>query len=163
LFAVPTDVPSRTRTELESDFIGGVSALRRDLRRVYDRELAPSGLSLAYAHPLVLIAEHPTMSQRELAERLEIEGPTLVRLLHQLAAMGLVTRRQNPNDHRANTLHLTASGRAAAKRLRRAMDGVRARLLARVSDDELADALRVFDAVRNSMTNSDAPAASING
>jgi hypothetical protein len=43
------------------------------------------------------------------------------------------------------------------------MDGVRARLLARVSDDELADALRVFDAVRNSMTNSDAPAASING
>lgn len=160
---MPTNDPSSTRADLESAFIGGVSALRRELRRVYDRELAPSGLSLAYAHPLVLIAEHPTMSQRELAERLEIEGPTLVRLLHQLGAMGLVTRRQNPNDHRANTLHLTVSGRAAAKRLRRAMDGVRAQLLARVSDDELADALRVFDAVRTSMTSSDPAVASPNG
>ena len=154
--------PSTHRDELETAFIGAVGALRRELRRVYDRELAPTGLSLAYAHPLVLIAEHPTLSQRELAELLEIEGPTLVRLLHQLAAMGLVTRQQNPNDHRANTLHLTAAGRTTAKRLRRAMDGVRARLLAGVSDGELADALRVFEAVRNSMT-SGGVAASTNG
>lgn len=150
------------RVELETAFIGAVGAMRRELRRVYDRELAPSGLSLAYAHPLVLIAEHPTMSQRELAERLEIEGPTLVRLLHQLAAMGLVKREQNPNDHRANTLHLTTSGRAAAKRLRRAIDGVRARLLAGVTDEQLADALRVFEAVRESMTSGDAAVPSNN-
>ena len=155
--------PSRDRVGLETAFIGAVGALRRELRRVYDRELAPTGLSLAHALPLVLVAEHPAMSQRELAERLEIEGPTLVRLLHQLGAMGLVTRQQNPNDHRANTLHLTAAGRAAAKRLRRAMNGVRARLLAEVSDDELADALRLFEAVRNSMTSGHAAAPTING
>jgi len=156
----PKDPPvSSGRPALENAFISSVGALRRELRRVYDRELAPSGLSLAFALPLVLIAEHPGMSQRELAERLEIEGPTLVRLLHQLGAMDLVMRQQNPNDHRANTLHLTASGRAAAKRLRRAMDGVRARLLAAVSDDELADALRVFEAVRNSISSATAALA----
>ena len=154
---------SPARPELENAFISSVGALRRELRRVYDRELAPSGLSLAYALPIVLIAGHPAMSQRELAERLEIEGPTLVRLLHQLGAMGLVTRQQNPDDHRANTLHLTAAGRAAAKRLRRAMDAVRARLLAGVSDDELADALRVFEAVRHSMIRSGTAALANNG
>lgn len=160
---MPAKDLSPRRVELETAFIGTLGAMRRELRRVYDRELAPSGLSLAHAHPLVLIAEHPTMSQRELAERLEIEGPTLVRLLHQLGAMGLVNREQNPNDHRANTLHLTASGRAAAKRLRRAIDGVRARLLAHVTDEQLADALRVFEAVRESMTSGDAAALSNNG
>jgi MarR family transcriptional regulator for hemolysin len=160
---VPPKDPLPDRAELERAFISSVGALRRELRRVYDRELAPSGLSLAFALPLVLLAEHPAMSQRALAERLEIEGPTLVRLLHQLGAMGLVTRQQNPDDHRANTLHLTAAGRAAAKRLRRAMDAVRARLLAGVSDDELADALRVFEAVRNSMISSDAAALPTNG
>jgi MarR family transcriptional regulator for hemolysin len=160
---VPPKDPPATRAALENAFITSVGALRRELRRVYDRDLASSGLSLAFALPLVLIAEHPAMSQRELAERLEIEGPTLVRLLHQLGAMGLVTRQQNPHDHRANTLHLTASGRAAAKRLRRAMDGVRGRLLAGVSDDELADALRVFEAVRNSMISSAAAAPAANG
>jgi MarR family transcriptional regulator for hemolysin len=145
---VSSNLPS-SRPDLERLFIGSVSALRRELRKVYDRELAPSGLSLAYAWPLVLIAEQSGMSQRELAERLEIEGPTLVRLLHQLAAMGLVTRQQNPDDLRANTLHLTATGRATARRLRRTMDGVRSRLLAGVSDGELTDALRVLDLVRH--------------
>jgi len=133
------------------------------MRRVYDRELAPSGLSLAYAWPLVLIAEQPGLSQRELAERLEIEGPTLVRLLHQLASMGLVTRQQNPDDLRANTLHLTVAGRSTARRLRRAMDAVRARLLADVSDDELADALRVLDVVRNSIIRGSSAASDSHG
>ncbi len=142
---------SAARPELENFFIGAVSALRRELRKVYDRELAPTGLSLAYAWPIVLIAEQPGMSQRELAERLDIEGPTLVRLLHQLAAMELVTREQNPDDLRANTLHLTPAGRATAKRLRRTMDGLRSRLLAGVSDDDLADALRVLESVRTSI------------
>ena len=155
--------PSAGRAELENFFVGTVSALRREMRRVYDRELAPSGLSLAYAWPLVLIAEQPGMSQRELAERLEIEGPTLVRLLHQLGSMGLVTRQQNPDDLRANTLHLTSTGRATAKRLRRAMDGVRSRLLADVSDDELADAVRVLDIVRNSIIRGGNVASELNG
>jgi len=148
---VSTNDLSAARPELENFFIGAVSALRRELRKVYDRELAPTGLSLAYAWPIVLIAEQPGMSQRELAERLDIEGPTLVRLLHQLAAMELVTREQNPDDLRANTLHLTPAGRATAKRLRRTMDGLRSRLLAGVSDDDLADALRVLESVRNSI------------
>ena len=160
---MPAKHTSINRSELENAFIGGVSALRRELRKVYDRELAPTGLSLAFAWPIVLIAEQPGMSQRELAERLEIEGPTLVRLLHQLGAMDLVTRQQNPDDHRANTLHLTPAGRSTAKRLRRAMDGVRARLLAGVSDDELADALRVFDAVRNSMISGASALPTTNG
>ena len=146
-----SNLPSSSRSELEGLFMGSVSALRRELRKIYDRELAPSGLSLAYAWPLVLIAEQPGMSQRELAERLDIEGPTLVRLLHQLAAMELVTREQNPDDLRANTLHLTPAGRATAKRLRRTMDGLRSRLLAGVSDDDLADALRVLESVRTSI------------
>ena len=155
--------PSTGRPELENSFIGAVSALRRELRKVYDRELAPTGLSLAHAWPIVLIAEQPGMSQRELAERLEIEGPTLVRLLHQLSAMELVTRQQNPDDLRANTLHLTPAGRATAKRLRRAMDGVRSRLLAGVSDDELTDALRVLESVRHSVIRGGSAAPSSNG
>jgi MarR family transcriptional regulator for hemolysin len=151
------------RPELENLFIGAVSALRRELRKVYDRELAPTGLSLAYAWPIVLIAEQPGMSQRELAERLEIEGPSLVRLLHQLAAMELVTRVQNPDDLRANTLHLTPAGRATAKRLRRVIDGLRSRLLADVSEDDLLDAVRVLESVRNSIIRRGSAALSSDG
>jgi MarR family transcriptional regulator, transcriptional regulator for hemolysin len=144
------------RAVLENAFIGSIGALHRELRRVYDRQLGPSGLSLAHAWPVVLIAEHAGMRQRELAERLDVEGPTLVRLLHQLAAMGLVMRKQDPDDQRANAIHLTAAGQATARRVRRTMDAVRARLLADVSDDELAESLRVFEALREAMSTDDA-------
>lgn len=144
------------RAELENVFIGSIGALRRELRRIYDRQLAPSGLSLAYAWPVVLIAEHAGMRQRELAERLDVEGPTLVRLLHQLTAMGLVTRRQDPHDQRANSLHLTPAGQATAKRVRRTIDTVRARLLEAVSDRELTDSLQVFETLRQAMARDSA-------
>ena len=143
------------RAALENAFIGSIGALRRELRRVYDRQLASCGLSLAYAWPVVLIAEHAGMRQRELAERLDVEGPTLVRLLHQLTAMGLVTRKQDPDDQRANALHLTAAGQATAKRVRRVMDSVRVKLLAETSDEELAHSLQVFDSLRKAMSHDD--------
>lgn len=148
------------RAELENAFIGSIGALRRELRRIYDRQLAPSGLSLAYAWPVVLIAEHAGMRQRELAERLDVEGPTLVRLLHQLTAMGLVTRRQDPHDQRANSLHLTPAGQAMAKRVRRTIDTVRARLLEEVSDRDLTDSLQVFETLRQAMARDSAGAPS---
>src|SRR6185437_15390411 len=47
-------------------------------------------------------------------------------------------RQTDPADQRARTLHLTASGRALASRLRPLLDEVRAHLLADVSDADLA-------------------------
>ena len=47
------------------------------------------------------------MSQASLADRLEIQPITLVRLLDRLQAAGLVTRRPDPHDRRAFRLYLT--------------------------------------------------------
>jgi MarR family transcriptional regulator for hemolysin len=144
------------RAQLETAFIGTFSALRRELRRVYDRRLAPSGLSLSHAWPVALIAEQAGMRQRELAERLDVEGPTLVRLLDQLGAMGLVVRRPDPDDQRAKTLHLTPAGEALAGRTSRLLERIRSDLLADVADDDLASCLRVFDTLRAVLVREDA-------
>ncbi|MFC7692871.1 MarR family transcriptional regulator [Paeniroseomonas aquatica] len=47
------------------------------------------------------------MTQKDLAQRLLIEGPTLVRTLDWLERQGLVERRESTQDRRAKTLHLT--------------------------------------------------------
>jgi MarR family transcriptional regulator for hemolysin len=136
------------RARNERAFLTQLGPIRQALRRINGRALAPLGISTAQAYPLVLIAQSDGIRQGELANRLDIEGPTLVRMLDQLGAMGLVDRRTDPADQRAKTLHLTAAGEALAERVEPVLYSTRALLLAEVSDDDLEVCLRVFDALR---------------
>jgi Transcriptional regulators len=51
------------------------------------------------------------LSQVDLADVLELQPISLVRLLDRLVEHGLLERRPDPRDRRANRLFLTASGR----------------------------------------------------
>jgi DNA-binding MarR family transcriptional regulator len=51
------------------------------------------------------------LSQVDLADVLELQPISLVRLLDRLVEHGLLERRHDPRDRRANRLFLTASGR----------------------------------------------------
>jgi MarR family transcriptional regulator for hemolysin len=133
------------RSRLEGRFTAALGPLRQSLRRLFDAELMAFDLSSALAAPLVQIRGSDGIRQGELAARLDIEGPTLVRLLDQLEAMGLVARRPDADDQRAKTLHLTPAGEALTRRIMPVIDGLRARLLADVSSEELEGCLRVFD------------------
>lgn len=131
----------------ERALTGALLRLARVYRREINRALAAHGLSDARALPVLHIARlGEGVRQGVLAEDLGIEGPSLVRLLDQLSAAGLVERRDDPRDGRAKTLHLTAEGRALAKVIEAAVDRVRADLLSGVGDKDLATTLRVLAA-----------------
>lgn len=51
--------------------------------------------------------------QRELAERIGIEGPTLVRLLDAMERDGWVIRVPSPNDRRQKVVKVTPKAQAA--------------------------------------------------
>jgi MarR family transcriptional regulator for hemolysin len=146
------------RARLEQAFLSTLGPIRQSVRRVLDRDLASLDTSIAQASPLRIVAQHDGIRQRELAERLAIEGPTLVRMLDQLESHGLVERRPDPEDQRAKTLHLTRSGEALTRRVNPTIDAARARLLAEVTDEELATCLRVFEALRSAIAQDDARA-----
>ena len=57
------------------------------------------------------------MTQAEMAESLEIQPISLVRLIDRLCDNKLVERRPHPSDRRANRLYLTPKGRATLARL----------------------------------------------
>jgi MarR family transcriptional regulator for hemolysin len=133
------------RTLNERALTGGVLRLARAYRREVDKALAAHGLSEARALPVLQIARlGEGVRQGVLAEELGVEGPSLVRILDQLCAAGLVERRDDPNDRRAKTLHLSDEGRALAAVIETTLDGFRARLLTRIGDEDLAAALRVL-------------------
>lgn len=131
----------------ERKLTGAILRLTRIYRRAVDRTLAAHGLSEARALPVLHIARlGEGVRQGALAEELGIEGPSLVRLLDQLSAAGLVERRDDPRDRRAKTLHLTPEGRALAAVIERTLDDLRGGLLANISNEDLGAALRVLGA-----------------
>lgn len=136
-----------SRIPAERTFTGAVLRLARIYRREVNRALAEHGLSDARALPVLHIARAGGgMRQGVLAEELGVEGPSLVRVLDQLCAAGLVERRDDPADGRAKTLHLTSDGAALAVIAEDTVQSVRSRLLVGVSDEDLAATLRTFAA-----------------
>ena len=57
------------------------------------------------------------LKQRELADMLDLAPISLARLIDKLTASGLVERREDANDRRANRLFLTPEAAPALKRL----------------------------------------------
>lgn len=119
--------------------------LARIYRRETDRALAALGISDARALPVLYIARlGEGVRQGVLAEELGIEGPSLVRILDQLCAAQLVERRDDPNDRRAKTLHLSDEGRAMARVVEARLDTLRTDLLSEVEDPDLSATLRAL-------------------
>ncbi|MBO2570981.1 transcriptional regulator SlyA [Shewanella algae] len=113
--------------------------LHRLWRMVADNELAPLGLT----HPrwtalwkLRRMGDH--ISQKQLAESLEIELPSLMRTLGQLEQQGLITRHSCEHDKRARIVSMTAQGEEVIRSMEARIIQVRAKLLVGIDPDELA-------------------------
>ena len=79
------------------------------------RRLAPLGLTVQLCGVLNRLAVGP-ISQHELGEQLGIDRTTMVELIDDLEAKGVVVRQRNPADRRAYSIQLTAKGRTVQKR-----------------------------------------------
>ncbi|MBS7539838.1 MarR family winged helix-turn-helix transcriptional regulator [Ancylobacter lacus] len=117
----------------------------RQWRRTAERALQQLDISEACAAPLIWTGRlGGGVRQVTLAHHVGIEGPSLVRLLDQLAAAGLIERRDDPTDRRAKTVWLTPSGALLASRIEDVLVETRARVLAHISAEDLSAALRVL-------------------
>ncbi len=80
------------------------------MQRRLEEMLAPYGLVLSQFEALAKIAFKPGMIQQELVSLLLMTKGNVGALLDRLESIGLVERRSDPNDRRANRLHLTVMG-----------------------------------------------------
>lgn len=91
--------------------------ISRLLRERFNARAASAGLTLAQARALVYLARHEGISQVALARLIEVTPITLLRQVDRLSDAGLVERKANPVDRRAQKLYLTDAGRGLLKKL----------------------------------------------
>jgi len=126
-------------------FAVSLSLLSRQWRGEMDRRLLPFGLTESRWRTLYFLsrAEGP-VTQVELASVLGVRGPTLVRTLDRLEVEGLIERRENRNDRRAKTLHLTSRAAPILKRIESEGEALRRELFDGIRDEDIETCLRVF-------------------
>jgi MarR family transcriptional regulator for hemolysin len=93
-------------------------------------------------------------AQRELAEAVGVEGPTLTHHLNRMEKAGLVTRTRDPENRRVHHVELTETGRATFFSLLDTVVAFDERLRHGLSDRELTQLRRLLDRLA---TNATAP------
>jgi len=125
-----------------------VTALRRvtqKWRTRWEAELRGSGQTLGRARALMLLAEAGGSAlQRDLADALAVERPTLVRLLDGLERQGLIRREPVAGDARANRIALKDAAEPVVATAMAASAALRERVLADIPPAELEVALGVL-------------------
>jgi DNA-binding MarR family transcriptional regulator len=107
----------------------------RLLRNYIDHRAKERGTTRAQWIVLFRLRQQEGLSQVDLAEVMELQPISLVRLLDRLVEHGLLERRHDPKDRRANRLFLTAKGRRLVDDLDSLRDAIAADVLEQVSED----------------------------
>jgi MarR family transcriptional regulator for hemolysin len=133
-----------------------IGQIARRWRARLDQRIAPFGLTEARWLVLLSLARRGDgVTQKDLAARLAIEAPTLVRTLDWLQRQGFVERRAVPSDRRAKTIHLTDKARPVLLRIEAEAAAVRAEILADIPEQDLATCLAVLGRVAQGLARSE--------
>jgi MarR family transcriptional regulator, transcriptional regulator for hemolysin len=122
------------------DRSGNLGFLLKDVTRLYTKrfEQRAQGLALTLAQckTLAYLSKNEGVSQKRLAELIEIDPMSLVRILDRMEADGWVQRRSDPDDRRARSLVLTENAKPILEHIWQLASETRAEALEGLSTDE---------------------------
>jgi MarR family transcriptional regulator for hemolysin len=131
-----------------------LTRVSRSYLAVADKMAANFDLSQAAAWPVIMIGRlGDGVRPGAVADALGLEPSSLVRVIDQVIAAGLVERKEDASDRRAKTLHLTPEGRRHAEQLEKALVSFRRKLFRGVPEDDIDACNRVFEALSQAIAN----------
>ncbi|MDR6757348.1 MarR family transcriptional regulator for hemolysin [Mycoplana sp. BE70] len=136
-----------SRTSSRDIILDELSRAGRKMRALFDARVKERGLTLSRGRALLVLGKMPNLTQRELADELDIETPTLVRLLDGMEKQGFIERRNVEGDRRAKHIAMTPYGEQVAEEITSLAKELRRDLLRGVSEADMATAVRVIRAI----------------
>ena len=127
--------------DLKRQLVAQLVESSRLLRNYIDHRAKERGTTRAQWIVLFRLRQQEGLSQVDLAEVLELQPISLVRLLDRLVEHGLLERRHDPKDRRANRLFLTERGRQLVDDLDSLREAIATDVLAKVSEEAIKTSL----------------------
>jgi MarR family transcriptional regulator, transcriptional regulator for hemolysin len=130
--------------DLKRELVAQLVESSRLLRNYIDHRAKGRGTTRAQWIVLFRLRQQEGLSQVDLAEVLELQPISLVRLLDRLVEHGLLERRPDPRDRRANKLFLTPGGRELVDDLDSLRDSIATDVLRDVPADAIETSLKTL-------------------
>lgn len=135
--------------DLKRQFIAQLVESSRLLRNYIDHRAKERGTTRAQWIVLFRLRQQEGLSQVDLAEVLELQPISLVRLLDRLVDHGLLERRPDPRDRRANRLFLTGTGRQLVDDLDSLRDAIATDVLQEIPAGEIETSLQALRDIKD--------------
>jgi DNA-binding MarR family transcriptional regulator len=123
--------------------------LNRDASRAFAQQVGMSLSRIEVLHELMHAGE---ISQKELGQRLGMEGALLTRFAKHLEAAGLITRRVDPKDNRLTLVRLAPAGHPVLQEMERLGEEFQTRLLEGLSEQERACLVRAMKHIQDNLS-----------
>ena len=127
--------------DLKRQLVAQLVETSRLLRNYIDQRAKARGTTRAQWIVLFRLRQQEGLSQVDLADVLELQPISLVRLLDRLVEHGLLERRHDPKDRRANRLFLTEAGRQLVDDLDSLREAIATDVLEKVSEEAIKTSL----------------------
>jgi MarR family transcriptional regulator, transcriptional regulator for hemolysin len=136
-------------TDLEERFSNALHSTSRAWRQAVDRRLKYLGVSQASWMTIALAAKSRSpLSQSELADRLGVEGATMVAMVDRLVKAGLVVREASTTDRRVKRVVLTGAGQQIYEKVKTEAAALRKELLANTDRKKLSAATELLETLQ---------------
>jgi DNA-binding MarR family transcriptional regulator len=154
--AVPNDRSEPpNRQALVEDLLDEMTPWNPQERMSAFRSFHSGSLSLIHIHVLTILEVEGQLSMSHLAESLDVSVASATGIVSRMEERRLVERRHDETDRRVVSVHPTRLGAEVFARLRRHRRDRLSKLLARLSDDELAAFLTGLRAMRRARATSE--------
>jgi len=134
--------------DLKRQLISQLVESSRLLRNYIDNRAKARGTTRARWIVLFRLRQQEGLSQVDLADVLELQPISLVRLLDRLVEHDLLERRHDPRDRRANRLFLTASGRQLVDDLDSLRDAIATDVLRDIPANAIETSLKTLSDIK---------------
>ena len=135
--------------DLDERFSEALHSTSRSWRQAVDRRLKYLSVSQASWMTIAITAKaRSPLSQSELADRLGVEGATMVAMIDRLVKAGLVLREASTTDRRVKRVVLTPAGLKVYEKVKAEGTALRKELLANMDAKKLLIATELLESLR---------------
>ncbi|MDE1812307.1 MAG: MarR family transcriptional regulator [Thaumarchaeota archaeon] len=122
-----------------------VNATAKALQKSFDLELRKNaGVSLSQWRVVGALVIQPGLTQKEIADKVGIEGATLVPVIDKMEKEGLLKRKPDSDDRRVNRIYLTQKADSLWEKMTECALRIRKSSLKNISEDDIQATLETL-------------------
>jgi MarR family transcriptional regulator, transcriptional regulator for hemolysin len=130
-----------------------VNRTARSFVKALDLELHEKvGVTIGQWKVIVMLVKQNGLTQKETADKLGLEGPTLIPIIDKMEKEGLVIRKVDPSDRRNNRIYRTEKADALWDRMMECTSKIRQVALKDISEEDINIMRKVLDKIWHNLT-----------